>query len=158
MGEQVPPTEEAIIRLDEPCDVEVTAAPIDEPKVCCAMQVILRDITQRKRIENQLKAASAAKDQFLAALSHELRTPMTPVLAAATSLRSDPRLPPDVQEDLAMIARNVTLEKRLIDDLLDLASPRGRSNWSARSSTPPDAFATPPPSSAPISTPATRRW
>jgi CheY-like chemotaxis protein len=53
-------------------------------------------------------------------LSHELRTPLTPVMAVISSLERDARLPPPVQESLAMVRRNVELEARLIDDLLDL--------------------------------------
>lgn len=64
--------------------------------------------------------ANKAKDDFLAALSHELRTPLTPVLIAAAFLREDPRLPADVRDQLGMMERNIALEARLIDDLLDL--------------------------------------
>ncbi|HEX6864179.1 MAG TPA: ATP-binding protein, partial [Thermoanaerobaculia bacterium] len=69
----------------------------------------------------QAEAASQTKDHFLATLSHELRTPLTPVLAVISRLqrRSDP-LPSDVRDGMAMIRRNVELEARLIDDLLDL--------------------------------------
>jgi len=65
--------------------------------------------------------ASKAKDDFLAALSHELRTPLTPALAAATYLEDNAaKLPPDFAEDVKTIRRNVQLQARLIDDLLDL--------------------------------------
>src|SRR5438034_1496171 len=65
--------------------------------------------------------ASKAKDDFLAALSHELRTPLTPALAAATYLEDNARkLPPEFVEDVQIIKRNVQLQARLIDDLLDL--------------------------------------
>lgn len=64
--------------------------------------------------------ASKAKDEFLAALSHELRTPLTPVLAILSSLRDEKAIPEALAEDLETVRRNVELEARLIDDLLDL--------------------------------------
>lgn len=72
----------------------------------------------RARVEAE--SASEAKDNFLAALSHELRTPLTPVLMTAAAMEADPSLPDQLREDLAVIRRNVELEARLIDDLLDL--------------------------------------
>ena len=74
------------------------------------------------RIANEAaEAANHAKDAFLAVLSHELRTPLTPVALAATAMEMDPRLPFEFREDVAMIRRNIDLETRLIDDLLDLS-------------------------------------
>src|ERR1051326_7831062 len=65
--------------------------------------------------------ASKAKDDFLAALSHELRTPLTPALAAATYLQDNAKkFSPEFAEDIEIIKRNVQLQARLIDDLLDL--------------------------------------
>ena len=76
---------------------------------------------QKTNLELEEKARSnLAKDQFLAMLSHELRTPLTPVLASAIALESESGLPEDIQQSLQMIRRNVELEARLIDDLLDL--------------------------------------
>ncbi|CAG9240419.1 Histidine kinase [Paraburkholderia caribensis] len=64
--------------------------------------------------------ANRAKDRFLAMLSHELRTPLTPVLAGARMLEMMQDLPDAVRAGVMMIRRNVELEARLIDDLLDL--------------------------------------
>ncbi len=80
------------------------------------------DIHDLKVAQNAAEGASRAKDSFLAALSHELRTPLTPVLMAASDLRQDERLPEDARRQLVMMERNIALEARLIDDLLDLTS------------------------------------
>ena len=66
------------------------------------------------------ESANKAKDNFLAILSHELRTPLTPVLATVAMLEDDRTLPPNILQDLEMIRRNIEVEARLIDDLLDV--------------------------------------
>lgn len=70
--------------------------------------------------ERLTRASSEAKDRFLASLSHELRTPLTPVLAAATGLAEIPGMPEKARRLVDTIRRNVRLEARLIDDLLDI--------------------------------------
>lgn len=72
----------------------------------------------------QAEEANAAKDRFLAVLSHELRTPLTPIVYAVALLENDPDCPPHLRSALDTIHRNVRMEVRLIDDLLDLARVR----------------------------------
>ena len=88
---------------------------------------VTRDITdqvRRRALEAEKMAAersSKAKDEFLAVLSHELRTPLTPALAAASFLAENvAEMPREFAPELDVIRRNVQLEARLIDDLLDL--------------------------------------
>jgi signal transduction histidine kinase len=68
----------------------------------------------------ELEAAAKAKDEFLAMLSHELRTPLTPVLMTISAWQTDASVSAVMKDDLANIRRNVELEVKLIDDLLDL--------------------------------------
>ena len=88
-----------------------------------------------KRQKEAAEAANAAKDRFLATLSHELRTPLTPILIWAGGMVNDPSLPPEIEEGLQMVCRNVELEARLIDDLLDLTRiARGKLKLNLRKS------------------------
>jgi PAS domain S-box-containing protein len=109
-------------------EVSLTVSPIRNRhgKIVGASK-IARYISQQKQVHRELKeaheralAANRAKDDFLAALSHELRTPLMPVLTTVQTLKIDTDLPPHIRSDLEMIRRNVELEARLIDDLLDL--------------------------------------
>jgi signal transduction histidine kinase/CheY-like chemotaxis protein len=75
-----------------------------------------RDVTLRQ----ELIAANAAKDQFLALLSHELRSPLAPVIAMVGELEAEVPDSQPVREALEVVRRNVELEARLIDDLLDV--------------------------------------
>jgi signal transduction histidine kinase len=98
---------------------------------------IARGVTQHalqlERAKHAAEAANLAKDQFLAVLSHELRTPLTPALAAASSLESNPSIDPqELRESISMIRRNIELEARLVDDLLDLTRIRFARNHPAR--------------------------
>jgi PAS domain S-box-containing protein len=87
---------------------------------------VLQDLTGRRQLEESLEhakrsaeEANRAKDEFIAVLSHELRSPLTPIMIALDGLDME------VQTDNAkmftnMIRRNLELELRLIDDLLDV--------------------------------------
>ncbi|MDD5198917.1 MAG: CHASE3 domain-containing protein [Terrimicrobiaceae bacterium] len=89
--------------------------------------LVFRDFTSHKETERhlvqakqQVEEASRAKDKFLATLSHDLRTPLTPVLAALSTWEANEALPEALRPDLRLIRRNIELEAKLIDDLLDI--------------------------------------
>ncbi len=105
--------------------VKLTASqlPIEGVRVMC---LVVTDLTAEKihaetRMAKEVaEQANLAKDAFLAALSHELRTPLSPVLTTIMELSEDEALPVTTRGQLQMVRRNVELEARLIDDLLDL--------------------------------------
>lgn len=75
-----------------------------------------------RQAKEEAERANHAKDRFLAVLSHELRTPLTPIAAAAHVLERCATVPERFRHLLPMIRRNVEIEARLIDDLLDLTA------------------------------------
>ncbi|HEV2806770.1 MAG TPA: ATP-binding protein [Chthoniobacterales bacterium] len=81
---------------------------------------LVEDKTRDMTLRQELIGANAAKDQFLALLSHELRNPLSPVIAMVGELEASAGDKPEVRRALEVIRRNVELEARLIDDLLDV--------------------------------------
>jgi len=81
--------------------------------------LLMEDATHDVETRRDLIAANTAKDQFLALLSHELRNPLSPVITMVSEL--DKMIDtPMARNALEIIRRNVELEARLIDDLLDI--------------------------------------
>lgn len=89
-----------------------------------ALRQALADLQAAKLAAEEARAgaeeASQAKDHFLAILSHELRTPLMPVLTGLLMLEMEAGLSEDARSRIQVMRRNVELESRLIDDLLDL--------------------------------------
>jgi signal transduction histidine kinase/ActR/RegA family two-component response regulator len=84
------------------------------------MRFIANRTAKLEASEEAAQQANRAKDKFLGVLSHELRSPLTPVLGVVSYLaKQSSKLPPELRSEMEMIRRNVELEARLIDDLLD---------------------------------------
>jgi PAS domain S-box-containing protein len=85
-----------------------------------AVQVVARDITERKEIEKALHDADRRKDEFLATLAHELRNPLAPIRNGLHVLTRFGKQAEGAPELLQMMERQVDHLVRLVDDLLDI--------------------------------------
>ncbi|YAG06465.1 histidine kinase [Nostoc sp. DSM 114167] len=108
---------------------------LNEQGECLGAIAMLTDITDRKRSESErdrllqleqiaraeAEAANRIKDEFLAVLSHELRSPLNPILGWAKLLQSRKFDEASLNKALKTIERNAKLQAQLIEDLLDVS-------------------------------------
>lgn len=109
--------------------------PLKDGDRIIGISIVCEEITRRKQAESEREqllereqAARAAaeqanrvKDEFLAVLSHELRSPLNPILGWAKLLQGRELGQAKSQQALETIERNAKLLVQLIDDLLDMA-------------------------------------
>ena len=76
--------------------------------------------TQRKRADG-LAEANRSKEEFMALLSHELRSPLSPIINAVNILRQMQTTDPIIEQAGNIIDRQVGAMVRLVDDLLDIS-------------------------------------
>ncbi|MHB0968733.1 MAG: sensor histidine kinase [Thermoanaerobaculia bacterium] len=102
----------------------------DEDGSSVGYVLTFRDVSERhaaalarenERLYREAQAANRAKDDFLATLSHELRTPMTAILGWLEMLGYDDIDPELMREGLATIRSSARLQAQLIDDMLDVS-------------------------------------
>src|SRR5436305_13387499 len=111
--------------------VDFCASPMhDEDGRTLGSVITFRDVSEKRaaalaaeneRRYREAEAQNRAKDNFLATLSHELRTPMTSILGWVQFLRAGDYDPDELTEALQMIESSAKLQKRLIDDMLDVS-------------------------------------
>ncbi len=82
--------------------------------------VEFRDISDEQAAQKSLEDANRRKDQFLATLSHELRTPMTAVLGWSRMLKLG-LSEEETREAIDAIEKSAEIQAQLIDDVLDVS-------------------------------------
>ncbi len=89
--------------------------------------LLLEDLTQQRyvqeleRTQEALRAADRMKDEFLATLAHELRSPLAPIRNALEILKLDDSSPATREMSRGILERQVQLMSRLLEDLLDVS-------------------------------------
>lgn len=82
---------------------------------------LLRALAENEAARNELQVADAAKDRFLAVLSHELRNPLASIHSAAALLSTPNVLATDRESAADVIKRQAGAMKSLLDELLDVS-------------------------------------
>jgi two-component system, chemotaxis family, CheB/CheR fusion protein len=89
--------------------------------------LVIEDITERRQLETERLARQQAetdnqiKDEFLAVLSHELRSPLSPILGWAQLLQTGKLDVVKTALAIETIERNAKIQSQLIEDLLDIS-------------------------------------
>ncbi|MEG4318136.1 MULTISPECIES: chemotaxis protein CheB [unclassified Microcoleus] len=126
---------EQIFKSQGPKTVLLNACKVEPEDSVSMILLSIEDITDRKQFETersqllqqeksarqQAEIANRAKDEFLANLSHELRNPLTPILAWAQMLRSKNMTTAAADRALEVIERSARAQAQLIEDLLDIS-------------------------------------
>jgi signal transduction histidine kinase len=108
--------------LIEPVEAPVLIATVKALLRARQAEDAIRDALAREQAARaEAEAANRAKDEFLAVLSHELRSPIGAVLTWVTLLRSGQVDGQRAAHALAAIERNTRLQVKLIEDLLDVS-------------------------------------
>jgi PAS domain S-box-containing protein len=96
--------------------VEVRAYPTPQ-----GLAAYFRDVTERKRAQEQLQEVDRRKSEFLAVLAHELRNPLAALRYGLHIVERGSTTEPTITSTLGMMDRQMTRLVRLVDDLLDLS-------------------------------------
>ena len=80
-----------------------------------------RLLVSERTARTAAEQASRVKDEFLAIVSHELRSPLNPILGWAMLLQTGNLAPDETTEAVDIIAKNAKLQAELINDLLDIS-------------------------------------
>lgn len=117
-------------------DVSLTVSPVrDSSGRIIAASKVARDITARKESDRalvalkdklaeqyaELQEADRRKDEFLAVLAHELRSPLAPICNSLHLLRLSEDVAPVVEHVRPIMERQVNNMVRLVDDLLEIS-------------------------------------
>jgi PAS domain S-box-containing protein len=103
------------------CVFETVKAPLIQNNAVVGIIAIVRDITKRKEMEEEVQAASRAKSAFLANMSHELRTPLNVVIGLTDLVLEDDNINEHVTDNLIKISSAGSTLLSIVNDILDFS-------------------------------------
>ena len=100
-----------------PIEVSISDVVVNDSRL---FTVIARDVSERHRIEAELREADRRKDEFLGMLAHELRNPLAAIMTAGEVLHRRVEQT-DAHKLIAVVRRQTRALARMVDDLLDVS-------------------------------------
>jgi PAS domain S-box-containing protein len=127
--------DEIVMRENRALEVEEVAPSPDGDRTFLAIKfpiphdpplvgAIATEITERKKMEDELRVAVRMREDLLAVVSHDLRNPLGTIMLSASMLQQAAQLDPRSRRHVEMIHRSSIRMETLIDDLLDSANIR----------------------------------
>jgi PAS domain S-box-containing protein len=93
----------------------------DVSELRAAQASLARALEAERSAREAAQKANRAKDEFLAMLSHDLRTPLNAMLGWVQILKRGPQRPGQLERALDVIERNAQRQAQLVEDLLDVS-------------------------------------
>ena len=101
--------------------IEINISPLRKDGEFTGMVCTVRDITERKKIENELKKSERLKTEFMNIAAHELKSPVTPIKGYLDLIISDEEASEKIKNWAKISLRNSERLLKLVGDILDVS-------------------------------------
>ena len=112
---------ELVHEEDKSIPIEVNIAPLKKENEFAGMVLTVRDITERRRIEDELKKSERLKTEFMNIAAHELKSPVTPIKGYLDLIIQDKKADEEIKKWAKVSLRNAERLLRLVNDILDVS-------------------------------------
>ncbi|HEC71986.1 MAG TPA: PAS domain S-box protein, partial [Thermoplasmatales archaeon] len=101
--------------------IEINIAPLKKNNTFAGIICSIRDITERRMIENELKKSERLKTEFMNIAAHELKSPVTPIKGYLELIIADKEATEKIKNWAKISLRNSERLLRLVNDILDVS-------------------------------------
>jgi len=101
--------------------IEINVAPYNKNNEFAGLVCTIRDITERRKVENELKKSERLKTEFMNIVAHELKSPVTPIKGYLDLIISDKKASEQTKSWAKVSLRNAERLLKLVNDILDVS-------------------------------------
>jgi PAS domain S-box-containing protein len=120
-NEKMENVELELVHEDKSVPIEVNIAPLKKENEFAGMVLTVRDITERRRIEGELKKSERLKTEFMNIAAHELKSPVTPIKGYLDLIIQDKNADEQIKKWAKVSLRNTERLLKLVNDILDVS-------------------------------------